>query len=81
MFESFSRSWKFAKMSYKLLWENKKLLVFPMVSAIAGILITVSFILPMWQSGMLDQWTEFMDEDGGSQGNATLYVTAFIFYF
>lgn len=34
MFETFSRSWQFATTSYLMLWRNKSLLIFPILSTV-----------------------------------------------
>lgn len=44
MFASFSRSWDLAKVSYGIIWGNKRLLVFPVVSSLALLLILASFV-------------------------------------
>ncbi len=81
MFASLSRSWEFSKMSYKLLGQHKHLLVFPMVSTLAAAVVTLSFILPMWQTGQLAEWIELLDDESVAGGDAMMYVTAFLFYF
>lgn len=66
-------SWKFSKLSYGLIWKNKKLLIFPLLSGIAEIFILASFIIPF-----------FLTLQGGT-GNilasAGFYIVLFIFYF
>lgn len=81
MFASISRSWEFAKMSYHLLWAHKRLLVFPCISSVAALAVSASFILPLWQTGALAEWAEFMDQQAASQGNAVMWVIVFLFYF
>jgi hypothetical protein len=81
MFATFSRSWEFARMSYRLLAHQKKLILFPLISSIAAILVTASFILPLWQTGSLAEWMQFMDEDAIAQGDTAMYIAAFLFYF
>jgi hypothetical protein len=51
MFESIGRSWELVKASGKILMEDKKLLVFPLISGIVTILVVLSFILPLILSG------------------------------
>lgn len=48
MFEKFSRSWSLIKASADVLRQDKELLVFPAISAIAGILVVLSFVLPLF---------------------------------
>lgn len=45
MLKAFSRSWRFARMSYRLLGEHKRLVIFPMVSTVAAVLVVASFAL------------------------------------
>ena len=44
MFSKFSRSWELLQYTFGLLKQEKKLLVFPLLSAIASILVLVSFL-------------------------------------
>ena len=81
MFASLSRSWEFAKMSYSLLGQHKRLILFPIISSIAAFLVMASFVLPLWQTGTLAEWSQFMDEETASQGDVMVYVIAFLFYF
>lgn len=81
MFDTLSRSWRFARMSYHLLWEHKWLIWFPLMSTLAAAAVSASFLLPLWQSGTLEEWSAFMDENSRARGGAMLYVTAFAFYF
>jgi hypothetical protein len=68
-------------MSYRLLGQHKRLILFPTVSSIAAVLVIASFVLPLWRTGQLEQWMAFMDEESMSEGNPMMYVTAFLFYF
>ena len=82
MFATFSRSWEFARMSYRLLWEHKRLMLFPALSSIAAILVTASFVLPLWQAGMLSaEGLQFIDEESAVQGEPWMYAAAFLYYF
>lgn len=84
MFATFARSWQYTKMSYGILWQHKHLILFPILSSFAAILVVASFLLPLWGTGTLDSWMTFMD---GEQGNpdamtqAMMYITAFVFYY
>lgn len=46
MFESFSRSWELTKMTFKVINKDKRLLLFPILSAIFSILFVFSLIFP-----------------------------------
>ena len=81
MFDKLSRSWEFAKISYGIIWDFKQLVIFPIISAIAAVLVSASFLLPLWSTGTLEQWSQFMDEESTGQSNVVMYVTLFFFYF
>ena len=70
----FARSWALAKASLEVLRSDKELLVFPLVSAIAVVLVAASFILPMFGLGLFEQLE-------GSEGvPAGFYLWMFAFY-
>ncbi len=75
MFEKFSRSWQLIKASADVLRQDKELLVFPAVSAVAGLLVIASFVLPLF--GMLDL-KAIADETESLP--PWIYVWAFLFY-
>jgi hypothetical protein len=70
----FARSWALVKASMAVLRADKELLVFPLVSAVAVILVALSFVLPMFGLGVF----EHMDRGGGTP--AVLYPWIFAFY-
>ncbi len=74
MFDRFSRSWTLVKASAQVLRQDKELLVFPLLSALAAILIAVSFVVPIWQSGLIDR----ADVDQVAQ--TQLLIWGFLFY-
>lgn len=55
MFARFSRSWKLVKASAEVLRQDKELMLFPLFSSIAAIMVAASFILPVALSGGFDQ--------------------------
>ncbi len=71
----FARSWALMKASAAVLRADKELLVFPLVSAIATLVVAASFILPMIGLGMF----EHMDRHGGQ--SPMFYLFLFAFYF
>lgn len=71
----FSRSWALVKASAAVLRSDKELLVFPLVSAIAALLVVATFILPMFGLGMFDQ----LDRQAGLP--PLFYAWLFCFYF
>jgi hypothetical protein len=81
MFGKLSRSWYFAKLSYGTIWNNKSLLLFPIVSALASIVVLASFAGGVWASGLVE-WVETVDGTQAHLANEAVgYAIAFLFYF
>ncbi len=57
MFERFNRSWELVKASYAVLRSDKELVVFPIVSFIGVILVTITFAIPLALTGIFDSIT------------------------
>ncbi len=74
MFERFSRSWELIKASGNVLRQDKELLVFPLLSSIAAILVAVSFIVPLVATDAFVR----IQENGEVQ--ALHVVVGFLFY-
>ena len=77
MFERLSRSWKLLGASASVLSKDKELLLFPLVSSGALLVVTLAFALPMFGLGALDGL-------GGGRNQAIsagVYVVGFLFYF
>ena len=72
MFERISRSFELVKASWRILSEDRKLLVFPVLSGFFTLLVVVSFILPLLLSGAVF--------GGMAAGPAPWYVLLFLFY-
>ena len=70
----FARSWALAKASLGVLRSDKELLVFPMISAVAVVLVIASFALPVFG---LELYKGLAGEDGIT---ATGYLLGFLFY-
>ncbi|MEJ2204055.1 MAG: DUF6159 family protein [Gemmatimonadota bacterium] len=71
---SFSNSWTLVKASANVLKLDKELLVFPLLSGVAAVLVTVSFIAPLAVTG---GWEIFAEgEDASYLG----YALGFLFY-
>jgi hypothetical protein len=68
---TFSRSWQLMTETWRVLSKDKELMVFPVASGIAVILIIASFILPILFSGFL----------GGFASLAAWFLLLFVFYF
>lgn len=70
MFEKFSRSWELAKASAAVLRSDKELMVFPVVSSIATLVVLATFLVPMVG------WRVFQHGFGVSGA-----IWVFLFYF
>ena len=55
MFPRLSNSWQLVKASAAVLRADKELLVFPIVSSIVAMLVTASFWVPAYASGLSEQ--------------------------
>lgn len=73
MFSRFSRSWELIKASGAVLRQDKELLVFPFFAGLAMLLVTASFLVPLFASGTIDRL-----EDAPPDG--PLLVLLFLFY-
>ncbi len=62
MFATFSRSWSLIKASAAVLRSDSELLVFPLISAVATLLVAASFILPLGLLGGGDAFSEVSEE-------------------
>lgn len=76
MFERLSRSWQLVKASASVLRQDKELLLFPLISSFALVLVLASFALPVFGLGILDSI-----RGGGERLPGVVYVIAFLFYF
>jgi hypothetical protein len=74
MFEKFSRSWALVKASAGVLRADRELLVFPLLSSIAVLLVMASFIAPALGFG----WLQALDESEGV--SPAMIAWAFAFY-
>jgi hypothetical protein len=72
MFTRFSRSWELIKASGAVLRQDKELLLFPFFSAIATLLVSASFIVPLLLTGAIEQ----MDQSS----QVPYMIFAFAFY-
>jgi hypothetical protein len=74
MFEKIGRSWELVKASWQVLRSDKELLVYPVVSFFASILVLITFAIPMIVAGLFDA----MVADGGI--SIVGVIMAFLFY-
>jgi len=73
MFGSIGRSWELAKDSFRVLRADKELLIFPLLSFVALVIVSISFFIPFMAVGGISS-----AQDG--QMNIASYVVAFLFY-
>lgn len=71
MFNRLSRTWELTKESFAVLAADKRLLIFPMMSGAAAILVLIAFAIPVFKSGTLDN----------PQMTRADYAVGFLFYF
>ncbi|MCE9544765.1 MAG: DUF6159 family protein [Planctomycetia bacterium] len=86
MFASIGRSWRFAMTSYSILWRNKALLLFPILSTISATMVIASFVSPFLLSGTLRHWAMSLSDkqnlhDLPTEQKVGLAALAFLFYF
>ncbi len=79
MWDTFSRSWEYAKLSYSLVWRHKSLMIFPVLSTIAALLVSASFLLPLWQSGAGEGWIDAFGQQD-ERVPISAWITLFSFY-
>lgn len=82
MFDRMATGWQLAKQSWRVLMLDKELLVFPLLSGIACLLVMASFAVPMWTTGFIDQvMAERAAEQGGQVNQIIGVVVLFAYYF
>jgi hypothetical protein len=74
MFDRLGRSWRLAKASAAVLRQDKELLVFPLISLAALLVVVAAFAAPIIGLGVLDGLR-------GERLSALHYAIAFLFYF
>lgn len=77
MFERISNGLKLAKQSYRVLMLDKELLVFPLLSGVACLIVLASFAIPLWNSDLLSG----LEDNPQGKENILAYVVMFLFYF
>lgn len=76
MFERLSNGWDLAKQSWRVLMLDKELLLFPLFSGIACLLVLASFAVPLWSTGYAET---VMNEEAPAQ-DVLSWVLLFCFY-
>lgn len=77
MFEKLATSWELVKASGRVLWADKELLVFPIVSSIALFFVSIAFIVPMLFSGLFDALFSQNAQIGGLIVGFAFYVVQY----
>lgn len=70
-----SNSWELVKESWKVLRADKELLVFPLVSMIGTIIVSIAFLVPMFLSRLYESFS-----GGSSSSQITFVIFMFVFY-
>ena len=83
MFERAANGWELAQQSWRVLKLDKELLVFPLLSGIACVLVMASFAIPLWTTGFAE---EVMAERAAEQQAGQFHqivgvVLLFAYYF
>ena len=76
MFARLSNSWELVKASIAILRDDKELIIFPIISTIGVLLVTISFALPMIFAGVFDS---VISGEEGSAGVIS-FIIGFLFY-
>jgi hypothetical protein len=79
MFERISFGWEMVGQSFRVLREDKRLIVFPLLSGIACMLVLASFVIPLWgtpEAKLIMDQKQFQIQMGPLS-----YVVLFLFYF
>jgi hypothetical protein len=74
MFESLSRSWALVQASFNVLRADKELIVYPLVSMGAMIVVTLTFLIPLAATGLFRMFTE------GDGPNIGAIIVMFLYY-
>jgi hypothetical protein len=69
-----SRSWQLVKLCWSVLGQDKELVVFPIVSSIAAVLVTATFVVPGFLTGY---WAAFGGRDQSVPASAWLLLVLF----
>jgi hypothetical protein len=76
MFDRLSRSWQLVKASWAVLRQDRQLLLFPLISSGAALVVVLCFALPVFGLGALDS----MSGGESKAVSAATYVVGFLFY-
>jgi hypothetical protein len=77
MFNRMSHGWELAQESWQVLKLDKSLLVFPLISGIACLIVMISFAVPLYFS----DFGQGLFADGQVTENPLAWLLLFLFYF
>ncbi|MFO7898611.1 MAG: DUF6159 family protein [Planctomycetota bacterium] len=80
-FDRLANGWSLAWESVKIVWANKKLMVFPIISTIVLVLVLGSFTGVLFGTGTVDALLEEGEGGRTTQEEVLGYVLLFAFYF
>lgn len=81
MFSTFGRSWEMLKQSYAVLKKQKTLLVLPVLSGLACLVVLASFALPFIVNPELAEKFFADAKQAKQQGDSSLQIVGFVFAF
>jgi hypothetical protein len=76
MFERLARSWELVKASWRVLQSDKELVIFPIISAIGSLFVSILFAIPFFTVGV----TQSVRGNEDLPINVAGYILLFIFY-
>jgi len=76
MFERFNRSWELVKASWAVLSSDKELVIFPIVSFIGVVIVTITFAIPTFAAGIFDS----VGRGGRDSFGVAGFIIGFLFY-
>jgi hypothetical protein len=77
MTNAFSRSWEITKLSFKVIKEDKELLIYPILSSIFSLIYSIAMMIPIG----LYSWYQNNFENIADQLGILEYVLMFVLYF
>jgi hypothetical protein len=77
MFERMSFGWELVKQSFRVFRDDKRLIVFPLLSGIACMIVLASFVAPLWGTPQ----AQAMMNERHIPNDPLSYVLLFLFYF
>ncbi len=87
MFERIENGWQLVRQSWEVLKLDKELLVFPLLSGLACLLVMASFAVPIWATGLAESMMNEAESVASGEGeigqaeHMISYVILFAFYF